>query len=163
MHEKDEPFSAMDGFRQTDEMVFGKGPPRQPPIDPPIEKSDNSGMDPLADLTTRMGRVETGIEGLRHSQNILAGILAGGLALILAIVVYFAQDVGDQVRDMNARFDRFLERQADTAAAANARFDRLLEQRATQGPTPNPAPIIIQMPGPVPVTPRNEETPPQPR
>ncbi|MCZ8148965.1 MAG: hypothetical protein O9325_14110, partial [Roseomonas sp.] len=86
----------------------------------------------------------TAIEGLRHAQTIVLGVLALGFSALLGLMVYFGQDIGGDIRDMNARFDRFLERQADTAAAANQRMDRILEQRASAPP----APVIIQLPPP---------------
>jgi hypothetical protein len=106
---------------------------------------DDSGtMDRLHGLEARVGKVETAIDGLRHAQTVVLGVLGLGFSAMLGLMVYFGQDIGGQVRDMNARFDRFLERQADTAAAANQRMDRLLEQRAVA----SPAPIIIQLPPP---------------
>jgi hypothetical protein len=99
-------------------------------------------MDPIADLQLRVGRVETAVDGLRHAQNLGFAAVVGAVGLLTAVVLFLLQNMSGQLRDMNSRFDRFLERQADTAAAANARFDRLLEQRATQ-PT---APVIIQVP-----------------
>lgn len=105
---------------------------------------DSGGMDGLHGLEVRVGKVETAIEGLRHSQTIVLGMLGLGFSALLGLMVYFGQDIAGELRDMNARFDRFLERQADAAAAANLRMDRILEQRAGSPP----APIIIQLPPP---------------
>lgn len=107
-----------------------------------------------------MGKVETSIEGLRHTQALGFGAVLGAVGLfgglLTAVVLYFLQDMGGQLRDMNARFDRFLERQADAAAAANARFDRLLEQRASQAP----APVVIQVPQQAPTISPAQPAPP---
>jgi hypothetical protein len=105
---------------------------------------DSGGMDGLHGLEVRVGKVETAIEGLRHAQTIVLGVLGLGFSALLGLMIYFGQDIGGEVRDINVRLDRFLERQADTAAAANQRMDRLLEQRAVA----SPAPIIIQLPPP---------------
>jgi len=105
---------------------------------------DSGGMDGLHGLEVRVGKVETAIDGLRHAQTIVLGVLGLGFSALLGLMVYFGQDIGGEVRDMNASFDRFLERQAETAAAANQRMDRILEQRAGVAP----APIIIQLPPP---------------
>lgn len=126
----------------------GHLPPDPPRLDPPSENGDSPGMEPIAALEARVGRVEAGVEGLRHSQALGFGAVLGAIGLfgglLTAVVFYVLQDMGGTLRDMNGRFDRFLERQADTASAANARFDRLLEQRAAQPA----APIVIQLPVP---------------
>lgn len=105
---------------------------------------DSGGMDGLQGLEVRVGKVETAIDGLRHAQTIVLGVLGLGFSALLGLMVYFGQDIGGEVRDINVRLDRFLERQAETAAAANQRMDRILEQRAGTAP----APIIIQLPPP---------------
>ena len=96
------------------------------------------------------------IEVIRRELYTIWTVLGLGFTVLLALMVYFGQDVGGQLRDMNARFDRFLERQADAAAAANARFDRLLEQRALQ-PV---APLVIQLPQQAPAVSPSQLAPP---
>ena len=105
---------------------------------------DSEGMDGLHGLEVRVGKVETAVEGLRHAQTTVLCVLGLGFSALLGLMVYFGQDIGGELRDINVRLDRFLERQAETATAANQRMDRILEQRAASPP----APIIIQLPPP---------------
>jgi hypothetical protein len=75
--------------------------------------NDASGfVDRISAFERQMGRVETAVEGLRGAQSLGFGAVLAALgllaALMLGLMVYFGQDVGGQLRDMNARFDRLL-------------------------------------------------------
>ncbi len=82
------------------------------------------------------------MDGFKDSLRAMQWALGMTLAVGLAGLGWLIAIGNSRTSEVNTRLDRFLERQADTAAAANSRFDRLLEQRAAQPA----APIVIQLP-----------------
>jgi len=62
---------------------------KKPPIEPPPSSGHSPDMDAIRALTERMVRVEAAIDGLKHSQNLTIGAMAGGFALILAVTLAF--------------------------------------------------------------------------
>lgn len=155
---------------------------------PPLARDDGSphdlGMEELAALEGRVGKIESalmrleaGIEGIRHVQNIGLGAVALCVAvvgLLVTVGIFEIQNLNSSVSATNVRLDTQLQQQAAAAtaaqSAANARMDRLLElyaqqsrvQALPQSPAPPSSPPSGPAPGPTPGSTSEPTLRPQP-
>ncbi len=143
------PFNVIEG---------GKGTRSSGSLEPPGGGPGGPGDDAVAALRKRVDAMAAEVGGMRNAVDGLKTAFDGfkdslrtmqwAITAVLGVGVFalgILVTVGiGRLTEINGRLDRFLERQAESAAAANSRFDRLFEQRAVAPPA---APVIIQMPG----------------
>jgi hypothetical protein len=96
-----------------------------PDVDARISSGGDGGDSHIPEMDTRIGRLEGAIEGLRHSQNLLVGIVSIVALIVIGFGVYELQRIdqlGDKVaalpQEINTNLLNLTKTLADSITAA---------------------------------------------